>query len=814
MNDRLAVAFGRTFGPALMLLMDQPHSPGMLVRPRPGRIELCGEHVVGDSLAIATVFALAAVETLEHAIRGDGELPPFLDVVLEPGRRRYGWYIDRSAYGDDLYDRGRSASLRLAGGGNVSAGDWLEACWRLIRPTALRVATVAEVEEVDACVAGRTGLPLERGLFGVVADAPVGHPPEPIGLGAQILSSDTVTLIPCAATWDWVAWRAQIGSDHVALMVPRASMPAVERALGRGELAEAVSAAIDQRTSLATLSHTSQLGAPAFFAQVQPGTGLLPNDRMGIGNAPASAARPNKRELPVDRTQTRPARTGSGLGVLVLLALLVGLLATIAGPAVAQEQQDPRSVPSMVQPIEVDGELWFLIDFEQRWTDGPPLDLFSMFFEVQFQIGDRLRVSHWEVHDGVAASRASRPLLLLDDGRLLASMHREVPDPFDFTATMSTGSWQDESGSAVFSDHAFPTNDSTLLGSAAISGTTPIFDLQNGVPFVSQEPVPWMGLESVFPGQPMSTTGDPMVSDPLGDQTDYFGLFDTSYPDVTGVDVSTVAFGPDFAAGTRMEHLSRICGVGLDVGTSVCPNDLSNLSNAGGWTFIDLRFSDSTSVIQGGLAWTDPSRPAYESAVLDPNVGHNESLDVFNNGGNFEVGTTMFVDNEFSFGPSDDVLAVVRPDGLSLLINNDTLIGCENPTVFTVNGGGLDLIDIPESAPGTIYIGEPVSVASSSTSSTLPAATTEDDSSSGGSTSGDDTSDGGSTTTTSGEEGGSDSDTPIWPWLLGIFGIGLIGGGFSLLRTDGGSSTTTFPVVAGFEKGTSGSSHIAVGGGT
>jgi len=36
-----------TFAPALMLLMDGPHSPGLLVRPRPGRLELGGEFVAG-----------------------------------------------------------------------------------------------------------------------------------------------------------------------------------------------------------------------------------------------------------------------------------------------------------------------------------------------------------------------------------------------------------------------------------------------------------------------------------------------------------------------------------------------------------------------------------------------------------------------------------------------------------------------------------------------------------------------------------------------------------------------------------------------
>ncbi|HEX2576425.1 MAG TPA: hypothetical protein VHK88_08765, partial [Aquihabitans sp.] len=40
-DDRLARRYASTFAPALMLLLDGPASPGLLVRPRPGRLELC-----------------------------------------------------------------------------------------------------------------------------------------------------------------------------------------------------------------------------------------------------------------------------------------------------------------------------------------------------------------------------------------------------------------------------------------------------------------------------------------------------------------------------------------------------------------------------------------------------------------------------------------------------------------------------------------------------------------------------------------------------------------------------------------------------
>ncbi|HSH11202.1 MAG TPA: hypothetical protein VLA10_05395, partial [Ilumatobacter sp.] len=40
--DRAAARFARTYAAPLMLLMDRAHSPGLLVRPRPGRLEFGG----------------------------------------------------------------------------------------------------------------------------------------------------------------------------------------------------------------------------------------------------------------------------------------------------------------------------------------------------------------------------------------------------------------------------------------------------------------------------------------------------------------------------------------------------------------------------------------------------------------------------------------------------------------------------------------------------------------------------------------------------------------------------------------------------
>ena len=56
LNDRVCRLYAETFAADLMLLMDRADSPGLLVRPRPGRTELCGEFIEDEPLAAAAAF--------------------------------------------------------------------------------------------------------------------------------------------------------------------------------------------------------------------------------------------------------------------------------------------------------------------------------------------------------------------------------------------------------------------------------------------------------------------------------------------------------------------------------------------------------------------------------------------------------------------------------------------------------------------------------------------------------------------------------------------------------------------------------------
>jgi hypothetical protein len=161
---RCARAVVAHFAPALMLMTDRRTSPGLLVRPRRHRVEVCGEHVDGDDLAAAVVFASAVVVAVDERLRRARPpklVPPRVRLRAEASRERFGWYVDRRAFGTDLYEGARTAGL-IVGRRRMSAGDHLSAAWAAVRPIAMRQSEPSEVALVDDRVSARTLLPCER----------------------------------------------------------------------------------------------------------------------------------------------------------------------------------------------------------------------------------------------------------------------------------------------------------------------------------------------------------------------------------------------------------------------------------------------------------------------------------------------------------------------------------------------------------------------------------------------------------------------------------------------------------------------------
>ena len=322
-TDQLCWWFAQTFAPALMLLVDNAESPGALVRPRPSRFEFGGEFVDGIRLRAAATFAVGAVLALEQARR----LPPTVQVALEPARQRYGWYIDRTAFGPDLYTEGRAARLRLTTGETVTAQAHMEACWAIAREALTAAGDLADpddIEAVERIVRGDIPLPCEHATWNEALPAIA---PPASAYASLAHTRHGVTVTPVTATWDFVVFRVTRGASQVMVSVPESQLGSFATGIAAGDLDDLVARALDVR-ALPTLRAHSQTLTAGFFTAVVPGDALLPRDRVGVGAGPVSTVRPGKVDPPQPPPPHRdPVRRGGFPWLWVAVAIgCIGLL--------------------------------------------------------------------------------------------------------------------------------------------------------------------------------------------------------------------------------------------------------------------------------------------------------------------------------------------------------------------------------------------------------------------------------------------------------------------------------------------------------
>ena len=229
----------------LMLALDRRDSPGLLVRPRPGRLEIGGEFVCGDQLRAAMGLTVGMVMLAEHR---PALARPRLSCLprpeVTPAVERFGWFVDRRAFGPDLYAGGRDTRL-----GALTAGAVLLRLWESARPHTRGVLADSEIDLVDRAVTGDLPLPLELPTNddGAVPLAPGGRDYGPRNRGG-------IEVRVLRATW----WRAVLEIRGPAserwLTVPGRALDALLDALDGGEL--------DADLALLTGQHTRTRGLP------------------------------------------------------------------------------------------------------------------------------------------------------------------------------------------------------------------------------------------------------------------------------------------------------------------------------------------------------------------------------------------------------------------------------------------------------------------------------------------------------------------------------------------------------------------------
>jgi HYR domain len=372
LNDRVCRLYAETFAADLMLLMDRADSPGLLVRPRPGRTELCGEFIEHEPLAAAAAFVAGSTRACAAAVRKQSTraaLPPRLEVRLARAVHRYGWYVDHAAFGADLHTAPRRALLPRASGGTISAQSHLELAWAAAREALADDAAASDLQAAEAMVTGSLPLPAEQGQ---PDDAPGGQPggdvrspldgtvvPDTPRLCAHVRPG--FALRPVAATWDFTVFEASGPARSAYACIPRDSLPGFAAALEEGALDDVIAAYLALPSRRRMLSAARQTTSPGLYDKMGvPAELLVPERDSQTGHQQSGAkrtlARPGKRnrqereapqkEKEAHRKAARSVPRAVAIGVVIAVVLAGGGVA--AGVLMHKPSKTPASVS--VQP--------------------------------------------------------------------------------------------------------------------------------------------------------------------------------------------------------------------------------------------------------------------------------------------------------------------------------------------------------------------------------------------------------------------------------------------------------------------------------
>jgi hypothetical protein len=291
--------YATTFAPALALLMENPASSGIYVRPRPGRLELCGDYVAGDRLMAVAVFAVGSARACANALDGRvpiSQLPPQLQLDLRPCKERFGFRVHRHAAGFDLYDQGRTGRLRTVANTEVTVQAHLDATWRVARAALGAAASSNDLEGIEAMVRGEWSLGVEEPPGALECDELAAGdeelPQSPFGRITRGWQRGSYDLHPVAATWDFTVFRASSGVGAALLCIPGDQLGSFVTAIDNGALDRPIMAALaGGPESLPVLATPEQTRLAGFYSAMPSAPSLLAPERLPTAGSEAKHAR-------------------------------------------------------------------------------------------------------------------------------------------------------------------------------------------------------------------------------------------------------------------------------------------------------------------------------------------------------------------------------------------------------------------------------------------------------------------------------------------------------------------------------------------
>ena len=179
-------------------------------------------------------------------------LIPALAVDLAPAVDRFGWYVDRRAFGVDLHEAWGATVLQLERGGSLTAAEHLELAWTCAR------------RYLDTEVSDRR--------IPDVGSAPTSSP---FGEAVEPRQRTGYRLEARIATWDFTVYRISGGGRTAFACVPRRALARFLDAIDGGELDGAILTYLRAATGGSPLLSAEQTGTPGLFAAVGPASSLL-----------------------------------------------------------------------------------------------------------------------------------------------------------------------------------------------------------------------------------------------------------------------------------------------------------------------------------------------------------------------------------------------------------------------------------------------------------------------------------------------------------------------------------------------------------
>lgn len=230
----------------------------------------------------AVTFAVGSVLVCTMIARGQAvsSLLPQLRVYLQPDDRRFGWFVERAAFGDDLYVHGRSTELALATGGTVIAQEQLRRAWASAREMLCDVLTEEDLSRVDLMVKGNLSLPCEEPS---VSEEASGWSPAPSAFGAVVNPHPRpgYDLAPVMVTWDVNVFLIvdEKRARRAFACVPRDYLSEFFTLLSSGTLDRKINAYLSQPPRGRKLHKHSQTHLPGLYDELGPRIKLLPKER-------------------------------------------------------------------------------------------------------------------------------------------------------------------------------------------------------------------------------------------------------------------------------------------------------------------------------------------------------------------------------------------------------------------------------------------------------------------------------------------------------------------------------------------------------